>query len=195
MKTTQDWDSLLVLQWVRTPKVSQATHTHMSRTSTLNPPNPPHLWPRKHHGTHTSLESFLCPLTVEHRSGGDSQSRTSDPERCAQANKSLWHEAVTDVSLFPHQHPKSGEQLTVYQRGGAGNALCEVKVTQSSLTLCNPMDYIVHEILQAIIPEWIAFPFSRDLSNPGIEPRSPALQAESLPAEPQGMLFGGDIHV
>ena len=28
--------------------------------------------------------------------------------------------------------------------------------------------------------------FSRDLPNPGITPRSPALQADSLPAEPQG---------
>ena len=27
-----------------------------------------------------------------------------------------------------------------------------------------------------------------DLLNPGIEPRSPALQADSLPAEPQGKL-------
>ena len=27
---------------------------------------------------------------------------------------------------------------------------------------------------------------SPDLSNPGIEPRSPVLQADSLPAEPQG---------
>ena len=31
-----------------------------------------------------------------------------------------------------------------------------------------------------------AFPFSRDLLNPGIESRSPALQADSLPAESQG---------
>ena len=30
------------------------------------------------------------------------------------------------------------------------------------------------------------FPSPRDLSNPGIEPRSPALQAYSLPAEPPG---------
>ena len=36
------------------------------------------------------------------------------------------------------------------------------------------------------IIEWVAFPFSRDLPNPGIEPRSPTLQAVSLPAEPQG---------
>ena len=31
-----------------------------------------------------------------------------------------------------------------------------------------------------------AFPSPGDLSNPGIEPRSPALQADSLPAKPQG---------
>ena len=31
-----------------------------------------------------------------------------------------------------------------------------------------------------------AFPFSRGSSNPGIEPTSPALEADSLPAEPQG---------
>ena len=30
------------------------------------------------------------------------------------------------------------------------------------------------------------FPSPGDLPNPGIEPRSPSLQAESLPAEPQG---------
>ena len=30
------------------------------------------------------------------------------------------------------------------------------------------------------------FPSPGDLPNPGIEPRAPALQADSLPAEPQG---------
>ena len=30
------------------------------------------------------------------------------------------------------------------------------------------------------------FPFLGDLPNPGIEPRSPTLQADSLPAEPPG---------
>ena len=32
----------------------------------------------------------------------------------------------------------------------------------------------------------LPFPSLGDLSNPGIEPRSPALQADSLPAEPLG---------
>ena len=62
----------------------------------------------------------------------------------------------------------------------------DVQVTQSSPTLCNPMDYTVHGILQARILDWVAFPFSRGLPNPGTEPRSPALQADSLPAELSG---------
>ena len=61
-----------------------------------------------------------------------------------------------------------------------------VKVTQSCLTLCDPMDYTVHGILQARILEWVAFPFSRGSLNPGIEPRSPTLQVDCLPAQPQG---------
>ena len=41
-------------------------------------------------------------------------------------------------------------------------------------------------ILQASILEWVAIPSSRDLPNPGIEPRSSALQVDSLPFEPPG---------
>ena len=41
-------------------------------------------------------------------------------------------------------------------------------------------------ILQARILEWVAMPSSRDLPNPGIEAMSPALQVDSLPAEPPG---------
>ena len=44
----------------------------------------------------------------------------------------------------------------------------------------------VHGILQAGILEWLPFPSPGDLPNPGIEPRSPTLQADSLPAEPPG---------
>ena len=42
----------------------------------------------------------------------------------------------------------------------------KVKITQLCLTLCNPMYYTVHGILQARILEWIAFPFSRGSSKP-----------------------------
>ena len=40
----------------------------------------------------------------------------------------------------------------------------KVKVAQSCLTLCNPMDCTVHGILQARILQWVAFPFSRGSS-------------------------------
>ena len=61
----------------------------------------------------------------------------------------------------------------------------KVKVTQSRLTLCDPMDYTVHRILQARILEWVAYPFSRGSYWP-IELGSPALQANSLPTELPG---------
>ena len=41
-----------------------------------------------------------------------------------------------------------------------------MKVTQLCPTLCDPMDYIVHGILQARILEWVAFPISRGYSQP-----------------------------
>ena len=39
-----------------------------------------------------------------------------------------------------------------------------MKVAQLCLTLCDPMDYTVHGILQARILECVAFPFSRGSS-------------------------------
>ena len=39
-------------------------------------------------------------------------------------------------------------------------------------------------ILQAKILEWVASPPPGDLPNPGIKPRSPAVQVDSLPSEP-----------
>ena len=36
------------------------------------------------------------------------------------------------------------------------------------------------------ILEWVAYPFSRDLADPGLELGSPALQADSLPAQLPG---------
>ena len=44
--------------------------------------------------------------------------------------------------------------------------LYSVQVIQSCLTLCNPMDYTVHEILQARILERVAIPFSGGSSQP-----------------------------
>ena len=58
-----------------------------------------------------------------------------------------------------------------------------MKVAQSCPALCDPMGDTVLEILQARIRQWVAFSFFRGSPNPGIESRSPALQADSLPTE------------
>ena len=50
------------------------------------------------------------------------------------------------------------------KRGTIPGAQVQVKVAQSCLTLCDPMDFIVHGLLQARILEWVAFPFSRGSS-------------------------------
>ena len=47
----------------------------------------------------------------------------------------------------------------------------------------------VHGIFHTQVLEWVPFPFTRDLSDPGIEPRSPALPADHLPSEPPGKPF------
>ena len=67
----------------------------------------------------------------------------------------------------------------------------KVWVVQLCLTLCDPMDCSppvssVHGIFQARILEWGAIAFSGDLLNPGIEPGSLALQADSSLSEPPG---------
>ena len=43
-------------------------------------------------------------------------------------------------------------------------AVVKLKVTQMWLTLCDPMDYTAHWILQARILEWVDFSFSRESS-------------------------------
>ena len=61
-------------------------------------------------------------------------------------------------------------------------------VTQSTVRDpmdCSPPGSSVHGILQARM-EWVTMPSSRDFPTPRIEPRSPALQVNSLLCEPPG---------
>ena len=60
---------------------------------------------------------------------------------------------VNDYSAFPC--------IRSYKKQGS---LKKVKVVQSCPTVCNPMDYTSHGILQAKILEWAAVPFSRGSS-------------------------------
>ena len=74
-------------------------------------------------------------------------------------------------------------------RKGGDICIKPSEVAQSCLTLCDPVDCSppgssIHGIFQARVLEWVAISFSRDLPDPGIEPRSPAFQADALPPEP-----------
>ena len=72
------------------------------------------------------------------------------------------------------------------------NFLCaRAKLLPSGLTLCTSMKCSlpgssVHGIFQARVLEWVAFPSPGDLPDPGMEPGSSALQADSLPLSHQG---------
>ena len=108
------------------------------------------------------------------------------------------HTAVTGTSYKPGLcFPPESKLLNIYHHTNINRrwtsipssvkwGKVKVKVSQLCLTLCDPMDRTVPGILQARILEWVALPFSRASSHPGIKPRCPALQPDSLPAEPQG---------
>ena len=92
------------------------------------------------------------------------------------------------LSLWSHRVGHDWSDLAAAAAAAASDK-AKVKFPQSCPTLCNPMDYILHGIFQARILEWVPFPSPGDPPNPEIRPRSPVLQADSLPAEPPGTLY------
>ena len=71
--------------------------------------------------------------------------------------------------------------------------VCVCVVAKSCLTLCDPMvcsppGSSVHGILQARILEQQPFTSPGDLLDPGIQPKSLTLQADSLSSESPGKL-------
>ena len=70
-----------------------------------------------------------------------------------------WRGESTYFPLNSHFLAHGSYWLNIYWM----NKGVKVKVIQC-LTLCDPMNYTVHGILQTIILEWVAFPFSRGSS-------------------------------
>ena len=98
-------------------------------------------------------------------------------------DRGAWQLTVHGVARIGHDLEIKQQQqymLQVYNM--------KAKITQSCLTLCNPMDYTVHGILQARILEWVAFPFSRGSSQQRDQTQVSRTAGNSLPDEPQGSL-------
>ena len=71
-------------------------------------------------------------------------------------------------------------------------------VVASSLTLCDPTNWSppgasVHGLSRQEYWSGLPFPYPEDLPDPGTEPGSPALQADSLPSELQGRCYRENI--
>ena len=100
---------------------------------------------------------------------------------------------LTDANTICHQDSTPAHQGLEQVTG----IVVAVLVAQSCLTLCDPMDCSPPWTVACQAPlsmgfskqeYWsgLPFPFPEDLPDPGIEPRSPALQAEFLPPELEG---------
>ena len=75
----------------------------------------------------------------------------------------------------------------------------ESEITQSCPTLFDPMDYSLHQTSLSMgfsrqeYQSGSPFPSSGNLSDPGIKPGSPTLQADALPSEPPGKLSSQSV--
>ena len=73
-----------------------------------------------------------------------------------------------------------------WKTGPVNQWSCSVVSDSCNTMDCSLPDPSIHEIFQARVLEWVAISFSRGLPDLGIEPRSPALQADTLPSELPG---------
>ena len=149
--------------------------------STLHPPLTTNSWRRGR------CTCFLCPdgcfpISLGSPLSSPGLARLSELLPCA---------LMAPAVCFLHHHTRLTAASYPCAPVSKHRVKVKEKVAQSCPTLWDPTDYTVHEVLQVDILAWVAFPFSggssqEGLPNVGIEPRSPALWADSLPAEPQG---------
>ena len=85
-----------------------------------------------------------------------------------------------EVNLILRSKHKSSSDSFIHQTAVVCVS-CSVSKTLCDAMDCSPPGSSLHGILQARILEWVLFPPPRDLPDPGNKPRSPALQADSLP--------------
>ena len=90
-----------------------------------------------------------------------------------------------------HGVARSQTRLSDFTSLSIWDVKMKVLDAQSCLTLCDPMDYIAHQApldFPSNTVVGLLFLSPGVLPNPGIDPWSPALQADSLPSELPGKL-------
>ena len=133
-----------------------------------------------------SMKTQLRRLTFEQRlEGGDEQIRIYLEEKHP-GQKHQQHEGPKQKCIHVLKR-KQGGRFSPSKRqrlDGAPSHVkpyeSQVKVARSCPPLCDRMDYTVHGILQQEYWSGQPFPSPGDLPSPGIQPRSPALQMDSL---------------
>ena len=149
---------------------------------------------------HCLQVSLKLPLSSGSASPASTPALASHPtlQSCEQPGAGYPHHVLTCPLATPCSHftcySSTSNSFSLFSEMQLKNSLLckasiKVKVAQSCPPLCDPMDNTVHGILQPRILEWVAFLFSRGIPNLGIEPRSPILQVDFLPVEPQGKLI------
>ena len=99
--------------------------------------------------------------------------------------------AAMDARGLENQTFQVLREITFHQESRAPLMSRHVLVAQSRLTLCDPWT-VAHQApltMKFSRQEYwsgLPFPSPGDLPNPGIKPRSPALQADALTSEPPG---------
>ena len=107
-------------------------------------------------------------------------------------DKGAWWATVHGITTVGHNlATKQQQQWSGNHTPGHISKVKESEVTQSCLTLCDPMDcslpgFSIHGIFQARVLEWVAISFSKGSSWPRDWTESPALQADALPSKSPG---------
>ena len=92
-----------------------------------------------------------------------------------------WKRSVVSDSLRPHGLLQA--RLLEWVAFPFSRGSSPTQGSNPGLLHCRQILYQLSHKGSPGILEWVAHPFSRDLPHPGMEPRSPALQVDSLPTE------------
>ena len=163
------------------------THTLMAHSQTRT-----HTYAHSHTHTHTHTliahthtfshthSHTLATYAQSHTHSTESLGSSREPERATGRQRD--QEKVKRWRVRKRVEGRRGGKARNFRELWPRPRPVLVKVVQSCPTLCDPMDRSPWNYSG----QRVAIPPPGDLPNPGMEPRSPALQMDSLPTKPTG---------